>query len=455
MGLNELLRQPEGKTLEFKRDLSSPQGVLRTIVAFANTAGGTVVIGVEDRTRHVRGVSEPLAMEERLASLIADRIQPRIVPDLEILPWRRSHVLAIRVHPSPIRPHHLAGLGPEEGILVRVGSTNRRADAPLIAELRRYALGSTFDEEPIADLGSEAIDFRAASESFVSIRTLRPGDLRTLGLVVLHQGRRVPTVGGMLLFGLERQERFPDAWIQVGRFAGSDKRRIIDSAEIRTHLAPAVEDALTFVRRNIAREAIIGEEARRADRWAFPLVAVREAIINAVVHADYSQIGSPIRVSIFSDRLEVENPGLLPLGLTIDDIHRGISKLRNRVIGRVFHALGLIEQWGSGVQRMVGACADAGLKPPFFEEIGTHFRVTLSSDRQEAARLDDVDQAIVTELETSGGLSTKDLSKRIARSPRATRSRLAGLVERGIVVEVGSSPNDPRRRYYLASPDRP
>lgn len=203
---------------------------MRTIVAFANTAGGTVVIGVEDRTRNVRGVAEPLVMEERLASLVADRIQPRIVPDLEVLPWRRTHLLALRVHPSPIRPHYLTELGPEEGILVRVGSTNRRADAALIAELRRFALGSTFDEEPIADLDSEAIDFRAASESFASIRTLRRGDLRTLGLVARHQGRQVPTVGGMLLFGRDRQERFPDAWIQVGRFAGSDKRRIVDSA---------------------------------------------------------------------------------------------------------------------------------------------------------------------------------------------------------------------------------
>ncbi len=454
MSLREILLQPEGKTLEFKRDLSSPKGVIRTIVAFANTAGGTVLIGVEDRTRNVRGVDDPLAMEERLASLVADRIRPRIVPDLEILPWRRTHLLALRVHPSSIRPHYLAELGPEEGVLVRVGSTNRRADATLIAELRRFVLGGTFDEEPIADLDSEAIDFRAASESFAPVRTLRRGDLRTLGLVTRHQGRQVPTVGGMLLFGRDRQERFPDAWIQVGRFAGSDKRRILDSAEIRSHLASAVEEGLAFVRRNIARETIIGQDARRVDRWALPLVAVREAIINAVVHADYSQIGAPIRISVFSDRLEVENPGLLPFGLTIDEIHRGISKLRNRVIGRVFHALGLIEQWGSGVQRMVGACADAGLKPPVFEEIGTHFRVTLWSGRQEEVRLDDIDQAIVNELEASDGLSTKELSERIARSPRATRSHLARLVERSIVVDVGSGPNDPRRRYYLISSDK-
>lgn len=84
----DALKRPEGKTLEFKRDLSSPDGVLRTVVAFANTAGGTLLIGVEDSTRHVRGVREPLDAEERLASLISDSILPRIAPDIDIIPWR-------------------------------------------------------------------------------------------------------------------------------------------------------------------------------------------------------------------------------------------------------------------------------------------------------------------------------------------------------------------------------
>jgi len=76
------------KTLEFKRDLSSPDGALRAIVAFANTSGGTLLVGVEDRTRHVRGVADPLSTEERLANLLSDNVLPRLVPELEVLPWR-------------------------------------------------------------------------------------------------------------------------------------------------------------------------------------------------------------------------------------------------------------------------------------------------------------------------------------------------------------------------------
>jgi predicted HTH transcriptional regulator len=107
MDLVDLLKRPEGKTLEFKRELSGPEGLLKTIVAFANTAGGTLLLGVEDRTGHVRGVTEPLDLEERLANLISDHVAPRLVPEIEILPWRRTQGLAVQVHPSPTRPHYL------------------------------------------------------------------------------------------------------------------------------------------------------------------------------------------------------------------------------------------------------------------------------------------------------------------------------------------------------------
>ncbi|MFT3906020.1 MAG: ATP-binding protein [Steroidobacteraceae bacterium] len=98
MKIEGLLRQNEGKTLEFKRDLSSAGPVLRTLVAFANSAGGRLVIGVEDRSRTVLGVQAPLDLEERLANLIADSIEPRLVPEIEIVPWRKLQVM---VRPMP------------------------------------------------------------------------------------------------------------------------------------------------------------------------------------------------------------------------------------------------------------------------------------------------------------------------------------------------------------------
>jgi ATP-dependent DNA helicase RecG len=243
--------------------------MVKTVVSFSNTAGGVLLIGVEDGTRHVRGVADPLALEERLANLISDRIRPSVLPDLEVLPWRSTHVLAVQVHPSPVRPHHVKDLGPDQGVFVRIGSTNRRADTAMIEELRRYARNQSFDEEPMPELSSEAIDFRATSELFAQVRPLRKQDLRTLRITADHQGREVPTVGGVILFGKDRTTHFPDAWIQVGRFQGSDRRRILDTDEIRSYPPAAIEEAISFVRRNTAREIVI-EGARRADRWTYP-----------------------------------------------------------------------------------------------------------------------------------------------------------------------------------------
>jgi predicted HTH transcriptional regulator len=447
MDLVELLKQPEGKTLEFKRDLSSPDGALKTVVAFANTAGGTLLVGVEDASGHVRGVAEPLDVEERLANLISDGIAPRLVPEIELLPWRRTQVLAVQVHPSPSRPHYLKREGADAGVYVRVGSTNRRADRELIEELRRFGRGEVFDEQPMPDLDSEALDFRAASESFAGHRKLARRDLATLRLVTEHQGRKVPTVGGMLLFGRDRDRHFPDAWIQAGRFGGGDRSRIIDRAEFRSFPVRAIEEAIAFVEKHSLHGAEIGA-VRRKERWNLPPVAVREAVINAVAHADYAQRGAPIRLSIFDDRLEVENPGLLPFGLTVEDLPHGVSKLRNRVIGRVFHELGLVEQWGSGVQRMVGACREMGLAPPRFEEIAARFRVTFGMERIARPALDSTDSAIVEALARGRGLLTSEIAQAIGLTSRATRTRLARLVGSGLLREIGTGPQDPKRRYF-------
>ena len=166
MRLVELLKRHEGKTLEFKRDLSSPERILKCLVAFANTSGGTVVIGVEDGSKLVRGIPDVLAAEEKLANLVSDSIRPRLIPDIEVVPWRSLNVLSIQIYPSNTRPHFLQRLGSEDGVFIRVGSTNRKADAIQIEELRRMIWMNSFDERAIPDLKPEVLDFRAASELF-------------------------------------------------------------------------------------------------------------------------------------------------------------------------------------------------------------------------------------------------------------------------------------------------
>jgi ATP-dependent DNA helicase RecG len=373
--IEQLLQSPEGKTLEFKRDLSSPRNLLKTLVAFANTAGGYLLVGVDDE-RQVVGVAQPLDEEERLANLISDSIAPRLVPDIELLNHAGKDLLRVQVFPSGLRPHYLKAEGIDGGAYVRLGSSSRQAGPELVAELQRSAAGVVFDELPMPALTINDLDLDTARRWFGDQRALDEKALLTLRLLVREQGRLVPTKGAVLLFGKQRELHFPDAWVQCGRFAGTDKTHIIDHRDIHAALPDCVEQVLDFLKKHAMRGADFSE-VRRKDVWSIPLLMLREAVINALVHADYSQVGVPIRVAFFDDRIEVESPGILVPGLTVEDMKLGVSSLRNRVIGRVFRELNLIEQWGSGVRRIFSEAQALGLPEPAIVEVGMRLRLTV------------------------------------------------------------------------------
>ena len=372
----QVLTMPEGKTLEFKRDLSSPKNIIKTLVAFSNTAGGRLLIGVEDGSHDISGVENPLDEEERLCSLIADSIRPRLVPNVELLAVGEKTLLGVEVYPSGSRPHWVKKEGQAEGVYVRLGSTNRKADPELISELQRSASGVSYDEMPVPDLSGDDLDLEAAQKNFRGVRELSEEELVTLKFLTRVQGNLVPTRGAMLLYGKKRDFYFPDAWIQCGRFMGTDKAYIFDHIDINENLPDAVESVMLFLKKHAFRGADFSE-IRRKDVWSIPLTILREALINAIVHADYSQKGAPIRVSFFDDRIEIENPGILLPGMTIEDVKQGVSKIRNRVIARVFRELDLIEQWGSGFRRILKEAEELNLPEPVMEEIGMRVRVTV------------------------------------------------------------------------------
>lgn len=373
--LEQLLRQAESKTLEFKRDLSSPRNLLKTLIAFANTAGGRVLIGISDH-KQVVGVSDPLAAEERICNLIADSISPRLIPNVELVSSGEHTLLILEVFPSNSRPHYLNTLGPDQGVYIRLGSSNRQAGPDLIAEMRRTAMGIVFDEMPMQELSESDVDLIAASRLFGTQHPLDHKTLTTLKLLRQEQGRLVPTHGAILLFGKDRIQHFPDAWIQCARFRGLDKVDIFDQAEIHAHLPEAVTSIEQFLQKHAFKTAQFGA-MRRQDIWSIPISILREAIVNALVHSDYSQRGTPIRIAFFDDRIDIESPGLLLPGMTIEDMKNGVSRIRNPVIARIFRELGLIEQWGSGIKRIFSEAQKQGLPEPRITEIATGLRLSI------------------------------------------------------------------------------
>ena len=156
-----------------------------------------------------------------------------------------------------------------------------------------------------------------------------------------------------------------------------------------------------------------------------------------------------INVAIYDDRIEISNPGLLPFGLTLEAALAGTSKLRNRVIGRVFRELKLIEQWGSGMGRMIAACTEAGLRPPRFEEIGTSFRVTLYSGMVATPAVPEWQKQLLQHLAEKHEISTRDAAQIWKISDRAARTRLRKLVDQNVLAEIGTGPKDPKKVYVL------
>ena len=446
--IESFLARDEGKTLEFKENCRPLRRIVRTAVALANTAGGAIVLGIRDKTKEVVGLADSLADEERLANAFAASIRPLLVPDIQIHAWRDRELIVVSV-PHTVGPYYLQSEGPEAGTYIRLGSTNRRAGPEMIAQIQRLARNTFFDEQPCTEIDSEAIDFRAASEFFAAVsRPLTAPKRRSLGLIVEHGGRKIPTQGAVLLFGKERRRFFPDAAIRCARFLGVNTARFADQTEVDEHLPQAVESVVSFIERHTRQGIEIGR-VRRRERPEYPPEVVREAVINAVVHADYSIGGAGVKVAVFDDRIEIANPGLLPFGLTLEAALSGVSRLRNRVIGRTFRELGLIEQWGSGIGRMLAVCAEAGLRAPRFEEVGANFRVTLFGERVAEPALPEWHTAMLDHLVKKHRITTREAAKLWNTSSRTARTRLRKLVIDGVLAEVGTGPKDPRKTYVL------
>lgn len=448
--INELLAREEGKTLEFKRDCSSLDPIVKTVIAFANTAGGQILIGIRDQSKEIVGVEDPTGDESRLCNAFSDMICPQMIPDINIINYRGLSLLLISV-PHLSGPYYLRAIGLERGAYIRLGSSNRVADVDMLEELKRQAQNRCYDETPLPGLNSEQIDFRVASELFAKHgKLIDMNKLANMGTLQLHGERMVPSIGGLLLFGLNKATEFPDAKIKCARFKGNTSAEFVDNLETSSGLIDAVDETIAFIRRHTKQGLEIGTTAHKVI-LEYPDIAIRETVINAIVHTDYAIKGMSIRIGIFDDRIEITNPGSLPFGISMEHIFSGVSKLRNRVIGRVFHELGLIEQWGTGISRIKETCNLANIPEPHFEELGGSFRVTLYSGSKPHIAKRGWELQLVEHLQKHQEVSSKQAADLWGISERAARTKLKILIEDRVITKIATNPNDPKTVYVLQS----
>lgn len=452
MNFEALLSKTECTTIEFKENMNPQDRIIETVIAFANTAGGHLIIGVSN-SKALIGVEDPLMVSEALASRIHDVIYPRILPNIETITYMNKYFVCAEIYPSTLRPHFKKSVGKEKSTYIRLGATTRLADQDLLRAIERSTNTLPYDEEPNYEMSYEDLDLTAASQLLQKDSQLTLDNFISLGLITKIGHDVYPTNAGVILFGKQRLRRFPHAWIQLGAFGGTDKTTIVDQKDIEGFFWDKISEVIDFIKRHIQVGLTI-ETLQHTENWEIPPIALREAIMNAIVHTDYSLPGAPIRIAIFHDRVEIENTAILPWGLTFEDLKSGISKLRNPTIARVFHKIGYIEQWGSGIKRMMRACEEAGLEQPCFEEIGPRIRVTFFRRKIAPILLKDNDRIIVGVLSFCGSLSTQQITSCLNISKRSVIDRLTALKERGVIVELSQNPTDPTKKYTLTERHR-
>jgi len=347
-----------------KQQLPKHDQIAKTVVAFANTSGGKLIIGVNDE-KQVIGITEIdiFTLQDRIISLISDSCHPTILPEIYTANLDDKVVLVVEIFRGNLLPYFLKQEGKATGTYLRIGASNRPADLDYIRELERQQRHQSFDEEISYEQTLEQLDLTPLQQRFATQgKTLNTEKMQNLKLIHEEQGRPYPTHGLMILLG-----RYEHVVTKCARFKGTDMSVFIDRKEYAGDLFSQFENTEAFIKNHINLHGEI-KGLQRTDTYEIPEVALREALINAYVHRDYTNRGRDIKVGIYDDIVNIVSPGGFPNTLTTSALNEGRSEIRNRVIARIFKELGYIEQWGSGIQRIKKLCLTQGLQEPLIQE---------------------------------------------------------------------------------------
>ncbi len=375
--VEEVLKNGENSGVEFKRDDVRPESVAKEMAALLNLEGGHILLGVEDDGTVSGLTRDPRAAEEWVMEVARIHLQPAVIAYWERFCWDDSKIIGVvsLTADSPDKPYKVKR-GSAWVTQIRVGSTTRDATREEEARLYQQSGLMRYDVKPVPGAVLADLDRRRLVNYFRDVRTQDcPADddeegwrrlLINTDLMVEDRGRAIPTAGALILFGTKPNRYLPQAGITAVTYPGTQKDY---GAKERTVLrGPAVallsrtaevvetgviEQALEFVRRNIRVEAKIEEGGRRSERWDYPLEAIRESVVNAVAHRDYTIAVTDIELSIYSDRLELISPGRLPNTVTVEKMRAGYRASRNELMKEILRDYRYVEATGLGVPRKI------------------------------------------------------------------------------------------------------
>ena len=466
----------ESKNIEYKVTLpDKSEKYMKTIVAFANTQGGKLIVGVDDKTHQIVGVENDILFQlmDGIANAISDSCVPQIIPDIEPHTAEGKTVIVVSVEAGKNRPYYLKAKGKDNGTYIRVAGTSRQAFSEKIKELEMEGARISWDEltcvgYPVSEEATEKLcrdieTFR--KKTGMKEHSVKKEQLINWKILKEKEEQLLATNAYALL----TSDYFPFSKTQCAVFKGTDRAVFLDKREFAGPIYSQIENAVDFVLRNIRLGAIIDGLVRK-ETYELPPEAIREMIVNAHCHRNLLD-ESCIQVAVYDDRLEITSPGGLYNGMTYEEVMNGHSKIRNRGIANIFSQMGLVEAWGSGIKRIFNAAKEYGLPEPRFQEFDNMFRVELfrnslpiaqknedigetsekhrrnigeASEKHQITGLNDTQQKIVKLLSEDNKLSAAGLSDKIGVAARNIENNIKKLKDYGILVRHGS----PRNGYW-------
>ena len=390
--LIELIRNGENSGVEFKRDNFHRDTLAKEFSALLNFEGGRILIGVED-DGSINGLTRDRKELEQLVMNIArENVQPPVIPSWSSVVLEDGKVVGIIGVPAdgPGKPYK-AKRGNHWLTFIRVGTTSREARREEEGRLYQAARLMRYDINPVPGTTMESLDIERIKNYFrVVLNRETPGNneeawrrtLLNIDLLAETGGKTLTTVAGLLLFGRNPNRRLPQAGVTAVAFQGEEKDYdTVDEERIRGPLVPVllkskrvvdkgvIDRTVDFVTRNMGTTAwLVGGRRRR--RKAFPRDAVRETIVNALSHREYTLLGTDVEVSLYRNRLEVISPGRLPNGVSVEKMKEGLRAARNELLKEILRDYGYVDHLGMGVRnRIIGSMRDHnGTEPDLIEE---------------------------------------------------------------------------------------
>ena len=426
----------ENKTTEFKREYMDD--LKYAVVAFVNTDGGKVYIGIND-DGSVQGVKDTDGTMLRITNMIRDVVCPDVTMFTEcaVEEIDGQPVIVVNVQRGTARPYYLSGKGVRpEGVYIRQGASSVPASETVILNMIKETSGDCYED---ARSINQQLTFEKA-DAFFAGRKVSFGDQQKRTLNIIGADGTYTNLGMLLSDQCVHT-------IKLAVFEGSKKTVFRDRKELTGSLLTQLENAYSYIDQfNRTRAEFEGLD--RIDKRDYPAEALREALLNAITHRDYSFSGSTL-ISIFDDRIEFVTIGGLVRGLSFNDIMLGVSALRNQKLANVFYRLHLIEAYGTGILKINESYSDCDVKPQF-EVTDNAFKITLpninyAGERKELptapvriGRKSDRKEIVLQLAEKQGSITRKEVEAELRISQASAILLLREMVESGLLIKEGT-----------------